>query len=124
MLPHQLRRLARHCAAGLAQVGGHGTGRNHSGDIFLAISTANKTNEIVSSPQVRGVPPIEVQQVDIIRNESMDALFRAASEVTEEAILNSMIAGRDGRTGFEGRYLPGFPAQRVKELLEKYRVII
>ena len=122
MLPHQLNRLARHCAVGLAQVGGHGIGRNHSGDIILALSIANKLNEIVTTPQVMGVGPVETNQIEIIKNESVDAMFRAASEATEEAILNSMIAGRAGRTGYQGLHLPGLPIDKVKELLAKYRV--
>jgi D-aminopeptidase len=124
MLPHQLNRLARHCGVGLTLVGGHGAGRNHSGDIFLAISTANRTDEIVKTPQVRGQGPVELNTVQIIRNESMDTMFRAASEATEEAVLNSIVAGRDGRTGFKGRKLDGLPVERVRELLKKHLVVI
>lgn len=124
MLPHQLNRIARHCAVGLAQVGGHGVGRNHSGDIILAVSTANKPNEIISTPQIKGIAAIEINDIQLIKNESIDTLFRAASEATEEAILNSMIAGRAGRTGFEGNRLEGFPTKRVAELLAKYRVVV
>ncbi|KAG9236812.1 peptidase family S58-domain-containing protein [Amylocarpus encephaloides] len=124
MLPHQLNRMARHCAVGLAQVGGHGVGRNFSGDIILALSTANKPNERVLSGQAYGIAKVETNQIGIIKNESIDTLFRAASEVTEEAILNSIIAGRDGRTGVKGRELPGLPIERAKELLAKYRVVV
>lgn len=123
MLPHQLTRLARHCAVGLTLVGGHGVGTNHSGDIILAISTANRTDEITSTPRDgTGKVVIEKNPIEIIKNESIDMMFRAASEVTEEAILNSIVAGRAGRTGFEGRKLPGVPVDRVREILEKYRV--
>lgn len=124
MLPHQLNRMARHCAVGLAQVGGHGVGRNHSGDIILAISTANKPDERVMTAQVNGIAPVETNQIDIIKNGSIDTLFRAASEASEEAILNSMIAGREGRSGYNGIRLDGFPVDRVQELLEKYRVVV
>ena len=51
-------------------------------------------------------------------------MFRAASEATEEAILNSLVAGRLGRTGHNGIRLDGFPVELVGELLEKYRVDI
>lgn len=122
MLPHQLNRLARHCAVGLVLVGGHGVGRTHSGDIILALSTANRPDERVMTPQVNGIGPVEVNHIDIIKNESMDAMFKAASEVTEEAILNSIVAGREGRTGFEGIRLDGFPVELFKEFLAKYRV--
>ncbi|RFU28826.1 hypothetical protein B7463_g7516, partial [Scytalidium lignicola] len=124
MLPHQLNRLARHCAVGLGQVGGHGIARNHSGDIILALSTANTPDERMSIPHVNGVGQVEVNQIEIIKNESIDTMFRAASEATEEAILNSMVAGRAGRTGFEGVHLDGFPVDFVKELLAKYYVNI
>lgn len=124
MLPHQLNRMARHCAVGLAQVGGHGIGRNYSGDIILALSTANKPDERVSAPQILGIAPVEVNQIKMIKNDSIDTMFRAASEVTEEAILNSMIAGREGRRGFSGCSLDGMPVEFVKECLKKYRVVI
>lgn len=124
MLPHQLTRLAQHATIGLSQVGGHGTGRTHSGDIFLAVSTANKPNEIASSPHVDGIGKIEANVVETIKNESMDTIFRAASEATEEAILNSMVAGRNGRTGNGGLVLEGLPVEKVRELLRKYEVVV
>ncbi|ESZ89775.1 hypothetical protein SBOR_9835 [Sclerotinia borealis F-4128] len=122
LLPHQLNRVARHCAVGLSLVGGHGVGRNHSGDIILALSTGNKPHETVDAPQVNGLSKIEINNVKVIRNESIETLFRAASEATEEAILNSIIAGRGGRTGFQGYRLEGLPVERVRELVGMYRV--
>lgn len=116
--------VARHCAVGLSQFGGHGLGRNHSGDIILALSTGNKTNELVDEPQVDGLSKIEANDIKIIKNESIETLFRAASEATEEEILNFMIVGRDGRTGFKGCRLEGLPVDRVRELVKKYRVDI
>lgn len=125
MLPHQLNRVARHCAVGLSLVGGHGVGSNGSGDIILAISTANRTDEITSVPRgATGIVPVEKNQIEIIKNESIDMIFRAASEATEEAILNSIVAGRAGRTGFEGRKLDGLPMEKVKDILEKYLVAV
>ncbi|KAG4410771.1 hypothetical protein IFR04_016093 [Cadophora malorum] len=124
MLPHQLVRLSRHCAVGLTQVGGHGVGTNFSGDIILSLSTGNKTNERVLNTPKNGISVIESNDIKIIKNESMDTMFRAASEATEEAILNSLVAGREGRTGHNGIRLDGFPVELVCELLEKYRVDI
>ena len=124
MLPHQLVRLSRHCAVGLTQVGGHGVGTNFSGDIILSLSTGNKTNERVLNTPKNGISVIESNDIKIIKNESMDTMFRAASEATEEAILNSLVAGRLGRTGHNGIRLDGFPVELVGELLEKYRVDI
>jgi D-aminopeptidase len=100
-------------------------GANSSGDIILAISTANKTDEITSVPRgPTGIVPVEKNQVEIIKNESIDMVFRAASEAAEEAILNSIVAGRAGRTGFEGRKLDGMPVDKVKEMLKKYLVAV
>lgn len=76
------------------------------------------------TPQVLGIAPVETNTIEIIKNESVDSMFRAASEVTEEAILNSMIAGREGRRGYDELELPGLPVDRVRELLSKYRVVV
>lgn len=125
MLPHQLNRLARHCAIGLTLVGGHGVGGNPSGDIILTVSTANKTDEITAqSRDATGCVAVEKNQIEIVKNESIDMLFRAASEVTEEAILNSIVAGRAGRTGFEGRKLDGLPVEKIKEVLKNHLVVV
>ena len=40
LLPHQLKRIARHAPLGVGRVGG--LGFNYSGDIYLAFSTANR----------------------------------------------------------------------------------
>lgn len=74
------------------------------------------------TPQVNGVGIIERNAIEIIKNESMDTMFRAASEATEEAILNSIVAGRAGRTGVGGIHLDGLPVDAVREMLKKYRV--
>jgi D-aminopeptidase len=73
--------------------------------------------------QVNGVGPVETNQIAIIKNESIDTMFRAASEATEEAILNSMIAGREGRDGYDGIRLDGFPVDMVREILKTHLVV-
>lgn len=127
MLPYQLVRLAQRAGLGIAQVGGHGTARNSSGDIFLAISTANKhTEQLKGSSPNHAHPRLETVPLNIMINESIDATFRACSEATEEAILNSLCGGREGRKGHQ-EYptgLSGFPVERVKALLKKYLVVV
>ncbi|KAF2229096.1 DmpA/ArgJ-like protein [Viridothelium virens] len=124
LLPTQLQRLARHAGVGLAQVGGPAsTGRTHSGDIFLALSTAAQPVEQLSPEiKLKTLNPTETYSVDVVKNESIDAFFCAAAEATEEAILNSLVAARDGMTGIKGRRVEGLPVERVKELLEKHLV--
>lgn len=124
MLPHQLVRLSRHCAVGLTQVGGHGVGTNFSGDIILSLSTGNTPNERVLNNPKNGISVIENNDIKIIKNESMDTMFRAASEATEEAILNSLVAGREGRTGHNGIRLDGFPVELVGAFLKRYMVVV
>ncbi|KAH8928851.1 DmpA/ArgJ-like protein [Atractiella rhizophila] len=128
LIPHQLQRLAQRASIGLSQVGSHGSGRNHSGDIFLAVSTGNQTNELLVSPNGEKInhrhPPVQSYDVETIRNESINAVFRAGSEAVEEAILNSLVGGREGRRGKEGETLKleGLPVEKVKDILQKYLV--
>ncbi len=74
----QLKRIIRRCGVGLARTGsylGHG-----SGEVMIGFTTANRL-------------PMDGQQVlsqEILREDLLDLPFRAAAEVTEEAVLNSM----------------------------------
>lgn len=86
----QLGRVCRRAAVGLARLGsclGHG-----SGDVVVGFSTAN--------PVLPGEPG-DILPCSMLREDRLDAAFRAMAEATEEAVLNSMIAadrtaGRDG----------------------------
>ena len=122
MLPHQLQRLAQRATLGLAAVGGHGAGRCHSGDIFLALSTANRPDEQLVGIMPEFIPEIQTNSIKAIKNESINGLFRATSEATEEAILNSLVGARDGMTG--QMRLEGMPVDRVRELLKKFLVVV
>ena len=79
LLPIQCQRLARRAATGLAWAGGFGA--NGSGDIFLAFSTGNHIREGATLSSVHMLAP-----------DCMTALFQAAAEATEEAILNALTA--------------------------------
>jgi D-aminopeptidase len=59
--------------------------------------------------------------VETVKNETIDSLFYAVSEATEEAILNSMCKA-ESLTGFKGRSQEALPVDRVKKLLERYMV--
>jgi D-aminopeptidase len=138
MLPHQLTRLAQRASIGLAQVGAHGTARNHSGDIFLAVSTANKLPshgpdsstfeqyKDLRAGMAQGV--VETNMLEVMKNESVDTVFRAASEAVEEAVLNSLVAnagtGPQGRKTMRGDWIEALPGERVRWLLERYLVVV
>ncbi|MCJ1473022.1 hypothetical protein MMC13_001671 [Lambiella insularis] len=121
MLPSQLQRLATRATLGLVQVGGNSAARTHSGDIFLALSTGNHPNELVDDG-LRTPIGAQTYSVEAVKNESMNEFFRATSEATEEAILNSLVGARDGLTG--KIRLEGLPVERVRELLSKHLVVV
>src|SRR5262249_11723274 len=74
LLPHQLKRLARRAALGLARTGS--VAGNGSGDIFLAFSTANP-----GAAKATGL-----SRASFLPNERMDRLFAATLQATHAAI--------------------------------------
>jgi D-aminopeptidase len=102
----QLKRLARRVPVGLARTGTIGS--NSSGDIFLAFSTANE-NSFGSGRR----------SADYLANNSIDGLFRAVVEATEEAVLDSMICnetmvGRNGNTSI------ALPTRQMLDIMRRY----
>jgi D-aminopeptidase len=92
LLPHQLRRLAKRAALGLARTGS--SAGNGSGDIFIAFSTANPESARLASP---------TSVASFLPNGRLDPVFRAVILATEEAIINALVAaetmvGRDGHS--------------------------
>jgi len=107
LLPHQLKRLARRASLGLARTGSISS--NGSGDIFLAFSTANP-----GAASAR-----ETSQVSMLSNRRITALFEAAVQATEEAIINALIAA-ETMTGINGTTSSAIPHERVRDILRKY----
>lgn len=99
-------------------------GRNFSGEIFFAFSTANTPNDKLSSNGSGYQPIAESFQTESIKFESMDTFFYAVAEATEEAVLNAMVGARDGLTGWRGRRAEGLPVKRVEEILKEYQIIV
>ncbi|KAK5172061.1 uncharacterized protein LTR77_003698 [Saxophila tyrrhenica] len=116
---NELDRVARHITVGLCQVGSYGVGRNSSGDIFVALSTAS------SGPEVRegsDRQKIETYATEYVKSQSIDPFFYACAEAVEEAILNSMVGAADGVVAMNGTKIEGFPINKVKGLLEQHLV--
>jgi D-aminopeptidase len=123
---HQLNRVARHATVGLTKVGGYGVGRTFSGDIFLALSTADQGPEQLEGSSL-GDPatrPAQIYQSATVKNECIDPFFYACAEAVEEAILNSLCGGAGGTVAMDGAGIEGFPVQRIRELLDQYLVKI
>jgi L-aminopeptidase/D-esterase-like protein len=111
LLPHQLKRLARRVPMGISRVGGHGG--NGSGDIFIALSTANPgagTRTAMAQPQM-------------LPNDQMSPLFQATVQATEEAIVNALIAART-MTGINGNTKHAIPHGRLVETMKQYNRLL
>ncbi|KAJ7619306.1 L-aminopeptidase/D-esterase [Roridomyces roridus] len=111
LLPHQCSAVARRGGVGVSR-GGGGTGF-FSGDIFLCFSTAGATHG-ASNARPR---PREGGRTSV-NAETLDAIFRAAADATEEAILNALFAAED-MEGYTGRKWRGLPVERVREILKE-----
>jgi D-aminopeptidase len=107
MLPHQLRRVAKRAAIG---IGRNGTpGGNNSGDIFLAFSTANKSD----LPQFKGAH----LTADCLNDETFDPIYEAVVQATEEAVVNAMVAAEDMTTlRPAGKTVRAIPHHKLREL--------
>ncbi|MFN7939022.1 MAG: P1 family peptidase [Bryobacteraceae bacterium] len=108
LLAHQLKRIARRVGMGLGKAGSWAG--NGSGDLFLAFSTAN--------PGASQSP--DVAKIEMLANDTIDPLFRATIEATEESIVNAMLAAPATMTGVDGIRIHGLPGPRVVEVMKKY----
>jgi D-aminopeptidase len=107
LIPTQLKRIARRVALGLGRDGSYsGDG---SGDIFLAFSTANPG--AVSS---KGIHDLKM-----LPNDSLDPIFLATVQATEEAVINAMVAAETMK-GADNHQAIALPHDRLREVLKKY----
>lgn len=83
-----LRQVAKRAAIGIGR--GGTPGGNNSGDIFMALSTANE------GPMPQFAPAVLTKQE--LNGEQLDPLYLAAVEAVEESIVNAMVAGEDVAT--------------------------
>ncbi len=104
-----LKRLASRAIMGLSRTGSSAS--NGSGDYVLAFSTSQRVRR---SWDARRLTPEE------LANEDMSALFQAAVEATEEAIYNSLLKATTVTSN--GRTVEALPLDRIREILEKYRI--
>jgi L-aminopeptidase/D-esterase-like protein len=107
LLAHQLKRLARRAALGVARTGS--SSGNGSGDIFVAFSTANPGAS----------KPDGTIQVTMLPNDRMNSLFEATVQATEEAIVNALVAA-ETMTGVDGHRVIALPHDRLRQVMRKY----
>ncbi len=108
LLPHQLKRVARRVSLGLARNGS--VSGNGSGDIFMAISTANR----VAANTRAGTSSLEM-----LANEETGRFFAATVAATEEAVINAMVAA-ETMTGADNVTVHALPHQRLRQILRQY----
>jgi L-aminopeptidase/D-esterase-like protein len=104
LLPHQLQRVARRTVLGLARTGSRGS--TNSGDFALAFSTQRPGT----------VQEGRVRQALFLAEPALDPLFRAASDATEEAIVNALVAA-ETMTGINGNRVHALPHDALVELM-------
>ena len=122
LFPSQCQALARRVTLGLARTGTSGS--HSSGDIFLALSTANPGGfsngevQIAGDPERTGVPP-RYDHLTFIPWGYLDPFFAAVVQATEEAVANALIANED-MTGRGGHRSPALPRHRLAEILSRH----
>jgi D-aminopeptidase len=107
LLAHQLKRVAHRVTLALGRNGS--ISGNDSGDIFIAFSTAN-------SGAAAAGPVVDLK---MLPNDSLDPVFRATVEATEEAIINAMVAAED-MTGIDDHRVIALPHEALRAVLRKY----
>jgi D-aminopeptidase len=111
LLPHQLKRVARRVSLGIGRNGS--IAGNGSGDIFIAFSTANP--EASSSKQL--------SELHMVPNDSLDPVFAATVQATEEAIVNALVAAKD-MTGVDDHHVTALSHEKLREVLKKYNRLL
>ena len=115
LFPSQCKAMARRVTLGLARTGT--TGSHSSGDIFLAVSTANPGGFTAGDPGgVNGEDSYD--SLTFIPWGQMNPFFAAVVQATEEAVANALIANED-MTGRDGRRSPALPRHRLAEILAR-----
>ena len=112
VMPHQLNRMAKRAALGIAR--GGTPGGNNSGDIFLSFSNANS----------RPVPMLSKNklQFEYINDEVFDDIYLAIVQSIEESVVNAMLAAEDMETlRPEGHICKAIDYNELVEIMKKFK---
>ncbi len=109
LTPLQLNRVARRAAMGLARLGSYSG--NQSGDLIVSFSTAAAEVNHAEQNKPSAIAPLG--------NAGIDPLFEAATQATEEAIVNALVAART-MTGINGVRFFAIPHDELRAILKRY----
>jgi L-aminopeptidase/D-esterase-like protein len=109
LMPIQLNRVAKRAALGFGRLGSYAG--NSSGDLILSFTTA--TAEVNHEDQERPSP------ITPLANQTIDPLFQATAEATEEAVVNALVAART-MDGVNGTRVFGIPHEELRAILKRY----
>ena len=104
----QLTRVARRAGIGLARTGGYAY--NGSGDIVLAFSTAQTIPHYAEG----------ILNIQVLPDNNLDTLFKAASEAVEEAIVNALLQA-ESMDGRDNRIRYNLPHKELTKIMADYR---
>jgi L-aminopeptidase/D-esterase-like protein len=116
LIPTQLKRIAKKVSLGLGRDGSYsGDG---SGDIFLAFSTANPGAVSPKTNDAKGI-----HQLTMLPDDSLNPIFLATVQATEEAVVNAMVAAETMK-GIDDHEVMALPHERLREVLKKYNRLV
>ena len=120
LMPTQLKRLANRCAMGMAHTGT--ISHNGSGDIFLAFSTANSSSLHAS----QGAADSPRDYTFLPTGRTLNPLFRAVIQATEEAIIASMVVQRsqDFLIPSTNQTVPVLPHDKILYFLDRHQALV
>ncbi len=107
LLPHQLKRLARRAALSLGRLGS--VGRDSSGDLFVAFSTADTGVENINTQKL--------VNVSYLPNAGLDPIFEATVNSIEESILNALLAG-EPMEGIDKHFVDALPHELLRKIFK------
>ena len=110
LLDYQLNRIARRGGMGLSKTGSIAS--NSSGDFILAFSTGNK---IKTDDFWKGA----TYSLQSIEQFDIQPLFQAASEATEEAIINALFMA-ENMEGRDGHKVFALPIDRTLKIMDRH----
>jgi L-aminopeptidase/D-esterase-like protein len=119
LLPQQCKALARRVPLGIARTGT--TGGHFSGDLFLALSTANP-GALAVVPWGDDPADAGLSRLEFVPWRFTDLLYAAVVEATEEAVLNSLVANEE-MVGRAGHRTPPLPRDEVVRMLRARGVV-